>query len=317
MYNADVKERFLENYAQSTQMAIKRIFLKSALYENALGKDLYEFNMEEIESLMYDFNPLTLAASTTIARMISSYFNWGIKHGYRTNNINPLSIIPHTYFKKFVTIKHPLYVTNRQLQQIEDYCNNAQDAVIFRLLFEGVQGQGCSELTNLKKQDVDFTNKKLFLTDNLGNARELDVSTRCVAIIKEALAQKHYAKKNGESAMLSHLPPTVALIDNDYVIRTNITNINNVQEANKFTIYRRIASVREALGHHNLTVKNIARSGMLYLAAQKYFQTGTLLKGDVRDIADRFKTSIYLLKDHINEENINALYLKGDAINGL
>lgn len=314
MYNKEIKENFLNNYRKDTQLVYKRIFLKSAKLEKSLDKDLYNFTTDQLEDVLRDLNPSTLTASRSNASIIIKYLDWSGENGLRSN-INPLKVFPPKYFDKFVNASIQLYVTDEQLRDIEDFCVNAQDAVIFRLLFEGVGGRECSELRNLRKKDINFDEKVLTLyNDKNGHKekRELSVSSRCIGLIEEALKQDTYAKRNGELIEDTRVRQFNNLVQNDYVIRNSITRTDNYGAVSVHTIYRRIDVIRELFGDlPYLTAKGLTYSGMLAMAKELLEEEGKLEKRQLLKICKRYnfnKETWYLLKKHINVENIEKVY---------
>lgn len=70
--------------------------------------------------------------------------------------------------------------------------------MIIQLCFEGVTGHGVAELVNLQRENVDFEKKQLSLTDDDGPERILKVSEDCLNLVKGALEQTRYYRRNGE-----------------------------------------------------------------------------------------------------------------------
>lgn len=310
MYNPEIKERFLKNYPPQTQITYKRVFLKSEYMEELLGKDLYEFNLSEIEDVLYHMNPKTMPASLLNGRTLTAYISWAIEQGLRSNTINPLKAFSSSYFDKFIDKSLKLYFNDSEIRQIEDGCNNPQDAVIIRLLFEGVNGKYYSELRNLKKQDVDFDNCILTLTDQDGEQRKLKVSQRAIDLIGKAIEQKHYWKRNGEVDPTSNVREYTDLVDNDYVIRPSNTKVEDVNSPiKKNVLFRRIRMISDVFGLPYLAANNITKSGIIYLAKEKVKEGWNVDTKLYKEIAQRFNyNNFYRLKDFVNKENLTDLY---------
>jgi integrase len=282
MYNEEAKKEFLSNYSDLTALAYGRVFLKSKDIEKVYGEDLYNFNLEQIENVLYDLRPTSYAASKSNASIISMYINWAIEKGLRSN-INPLDISSGQDFKKYVAFKtKEMYKTEEEIFAIIDsMLENPQDQVCVILPFFGVQGQGCAELLNLKKDDVDFKNYKLHLVDADGSERTLKIEHERVdyifnVIIKDALEVKEYLKKNGQmDTSRPNIREYTNLVENDYIVRTSDIRTENYNSpALSSVVYRRIAFMGKEFGLP--TIKYIVRSGMLAMARKLWKRDGEL-----------------------------------------
>ena len=306
MYNKEIKAEFLSYYTGASKITYGRIFLKSAATEEMFGKDLYEFNLEEIKLVLMDLTPMSYASSQTHGSIISNYISWAIEKGLRSNNINPLQTVDPDWYKIFVP-KRKRYITEAELVYIETICVNAQDYVIPRLIFEGVGGEGWNELRNLKKGDIDFENNELTLFDGK-NKRSLKVSNSCIKAIEEAIAQEDYEKKNGlMSTDYARLRRDLKLVDNEYVLRNSLTRTKDpTMPIDNYTIFRRIRLIRDVVGHPFIKAKSIQISGMLDLAKKMQSENGKLKKEHYIEIADIFnlnKKTWHIIKRTINSAN--------------
>lgn len=316
LYNEQIKERFLATYPESTRPGYRRVFIVSKRTEQLLGKDLYDFNLQEIEDVLHDLAPTTNAASQTNGRIVTAYISWAIEEGLRRNNINPLKIVDPQYFTKFVDPSINIFFSEKRLRNIEDQCINYQDCAIFRLLFEGVEGKKLSEIRNLKKKDIDYKNNQLVLTDEDGNQRVLEVSPRAIDMVQKASKETIYHKKNGEPIENERIRPYTDLVDNEYVFRTSITKTDNFGTVDVHLIYRRIAAIKELFEIPFFTSTNIQKSGMIYMAKELVKKDGELLRDHYLMIAERFRVNNwYSLKDYVNMDNIMKLY--GEELEGL
>lgn len=311
LFNDEVKNNFLSTYNDTTRSIYHRVFAKSYCLEKGYNKDLCNFNMKELKYLLHELEPLTLGVSKTNGRIVSVYIDWCISNKYKNNNINPLKSVSVSWYKEFVHDPSKVYITYQDLLFIEDYCNNYQDAVIFRLLWEGVQGKSCSELTNLTKDDIH--GNKLTLRDEDGSVRQLSVSDRAIKLIEGAVKKQIYYKRNGEmDDTYDNVRNFNDLVNNKYVLRNSITQTEtHYTPVDKHTIYRRINVIREITDYPYLTVKHIVHSAMLHMAKVLLDRYGTLDKEQFEKIAERFNMfNISYLKEFITLEVINKLYNK-------
>lgn len=312
LYNEETKEMFLESglISPETAKSYRRIFTKSSIMEKVLDKDLYSFNKEELEEFFFDLNPKTTDASGVYGRIVTTYINWAVVRGFINNN--PLETVNTKYFSKFVDKTRKLYFTDREMMMIEDNCENAQDAVIFALIFSGAYGKDLSELRNLKREDVNFDTGELLLTDDDGSTRTIIVDDHVLRIIRQAINQREYYKRNGQMEQVGNMRDFTELVESNYVLRNSKTKTESTDGVNSTAIYRRIKTISETIDIHYLTGKNVLRSGMIFMAKELFEEEGRLDSPQYAKISKRFSVvNIYQLKTFCNTQTIHELYRKG------
>jgi integrase len=330
LFESERKNNFLNDMISSgaitseTSKSYLRIFNKTSEKEEALKKDLTEFTLEELETILFDFKANNRNTLESYGRIISSYLNWGVQHQFSKNN--PLSELKPNDFEKYLTNEEE-YFTERELRRIEDRCENFQDAVILRLLFLGAGGKQMSEIRNLKEQDIDRKNKRIRLINTFKsdkNKMPIKFTERWIHIhgdhaehtfdlIEGAIRVKSYLKRNGEIAEgnNSRSIGRLDLVENDYVIRASMTNTENFDiPVDRFVIYRRIQMISTLFGIPELTAKYIQRSGMIFLG-NELVQDEILSLDDMKIVADRFNMKSYHnLKGFLTVDNIRKSYSK-------
>lgn len=320
MYNKDLKEQFIARYPENTQNTYKRIFYYSAPVEEMNGIDLYEFNLNQISEVLKSMNPSTIASVKSVVSIIKAYIDWAIH--YRSNNLNPLDIVDTNWERQFVDTTRKMFYTHKEIfEEIIPHCVNAQDAVIIALLFEGASGKEVSELRNLKIGDIDFDAKLVTLTNDKGEQRQIPVSDATLQLIREAANQKEYFKRNGNIAENSrNIRVTSDLIETGYLIKPAKTKVVHVEQVNTHVIYGRLSTISEIFELPNFTVKNIQRSGMIYMAKQILERDGYFdNKDQYFEICERFGVNKfdnhgyetyywYGMKEYVNTEMIEQLY---------
>lgn len=305
-YNSEIKSKFLNKYPNNTQFSYARIFEKSKQYEEQKGKDLSKFTLDEIEDVLYDLEPLTESASHVNGRIVTAYID------YVSPNKNILKEQSMEWFSKFVDKDIQLYFTDKTIRKIEDDCVNAQDAVIVRLLFEGVQGKSLSEIRNIKKEDVyNAIDNSIEVFDEDGSSRPVTLSDRAFTLLQQAIDQEDYAKKNGHMED-ENVGLITNLVDNEYVIRTSITRTDfKNRPVEKMVIYRRIKTIGDTLGYPYLTAKNIVRSGVIYSGKEIIEQSKDkeLSKEQYMEICFKYNiNNWYPVKKYCNMQMIRKLY---------
>lgn len=323
MYNEEIKEDFLqylisdEEYTDETVHVFRFVFYKSYDTEEVLNKDLYDFNMNELKQVLLDANKSTLNSVRSFGSMIKKYIDWAIHNGLVNSNINPMDMFTTKDYEECMDKNKKLFISEDELIEIEDQLINFQDKVIFRLLFEGVNGYEVSEIIYLTKNDIDYANRQLRLYDKKNGERYIQVSERCLEIIEKAIDETKYYGRNREK-LSERGKSEFQYLDTDNVIKNTITGRTS-KGADKTTIYRRISMVKDVLGMPYLTVKNVWRSGMIKMAVDLFKQDGELTNEQLAKIAQHFginkitnnKYEMYnyhAMRQFINRENILELY---------
>ncbi|MEK8132965.1 integrase [Paenibacillus filicis] len=310
-FNEEVKKEFIEQYGAGTQKLIARMFKISNAIESDLEKDVYDFTREELRRLMFLYAPTTENSSKHNVSWISKYIDWAIEEGH-VNGLNPLDLVPKDWASQFVNKTLKKYWTDKEINQIIDKCANAQDAVIISLLYEGVWGEGHSEILGLAKPHVDAFNNTLHLSDENGNKRSIVVSDKCIKLCEQALREDTYEKMNGNTSP-DNRADQANLIENDYVVRSAKTNTKHIYESEKNVVYRRLTKIANELNEPQFQPRNIAYSGMLFRAKELYQERGQLDKEEYALIAERFNFNLdqsltRIKNEFLNVETIKELY---------
>ena len=292
MYNEEIKNMFLSKYQESTHRIFKRLFNRSYFIEEKLSIDLYNFNLQQIEEVLYNVNPSTLNSCISVISMLNTYIDWGIIEGLRDSNINPLRNIDPSVYRDYIDDTLKTYITDKELRLIEDFCNNAQDAVIFRLLFEGVCGKNLIELRNIKNNDINYNKNQIKLNDG-NNSRIIQVSDRCMDLVKEAQEEDKYIKANGEFDTDKEWLKIIPLNTTDYLLRSCKTNLKHENDTIKYaSLYHRIKTITQLLGHNDINPKKIWHSGIYHLY-EKYITEGKPIDNDFYDMLSyKYNTSV-------------------------
>ncbi|MGV4321166.1 phage lytic cycle repressor MrpR family protein [Bacillus mojavensis] len=324
LFNIKLKNAFLDDMVSSGQISEKtadnysRILQKTFEHEMALEKDLNEFTLDELETVMYDFKANNRNTIESYARIISSYLNWSKNKGY--SYTNHLATLKSSDFDKYLT-NDEVYISESRLKRYEAMCANYQDSVIMRLLFMGVGGKKMSEIRNLSIGDVDKVNNRLRLVNTLTEddernpleytERYIDVDDYTIALIEGAYDQEHYWKKNGDMDARENIKPYVDLVRNDYIVRSTTPRADHVNSpVDKFVIYRRMENLADVFGMKKLTPKFIQRSGMIYHVKNLVnAKGGDLSLNDIKIVAHRFNLKSYHnIKGFLTMENIMKTY---------
>lgn len=310
VYNSDTKKEFLVEHSEASQKTYKWLFQKSSKMEMIAEQELFNFSFNQIGILMSDYlQPNTINTARAYGRLISSYLNWACKKGFNKENI--LKKTNTDYFDQYVGTENKIYFSEEEIDEMVNKLVNAQDSVIIRLLFEGIEGDALSELLNLKINDA--------AEDTIhveGRGHRVKVTEKCMSLVNRAIREDTYLLRNGEA---KGKKKEAALVDNNYLIKSAIGKTINLEKADKHLVYRRIAMISEYFDYKYLNAKNIRKSGMIKMAKDLYARDGELDKKQLGEIAEQFgikkvKMGKYefhnytMIKDFVNMENIRLLY---------
>ncbi|MBP1990033.1 phage lytic cycle repressor MrpR family protein [Paenibacillus eucommiae] len=138
---------------------------------------------------------------------------------------------------------------------VESQCINHQDALIIRLLLEGLE---VHEIVYLKKDSLDMTNKILTVKDASGVKSRFVVSSRCAMLFKRAINQSHYFIDNGSNqSELRESKYAIKVTMNDYL--ANESMIQEMDSVVLRTIYNRIRNLAERFNMPEITYVTTVR----------------------------------------------------------
>ncbi|MFF2532354.1 hypothetical protein ACFVS2_25930 [Brevibacillus sp. NPDC058079] len=198
------------------------------------------------------------------------------------------------------------------IEKIISKCTNGQDAVIISLLFfEGAYGEDATELRNLKMSDVNYSKNEITLTNERDEKRTVNVSNQSLALIKRALEETEYIKRNGipnERGM-----EKTALISTDYVIRPAKTKVSVAGPVNSHIIYGRLMMLGDPdiLNIPHLKIQNLRQSGMLHMAREIYERDGDFsTKEQIEEICKKFNVKKRNSQDEMEYDWESLAHLK-------
>ena len=316
LYNPELKERFLSQYPEDTQITHGYTLSKAYDEENFFEKDLYEFNIEEIKKVLYKINPINLRASLRYGNTIKNYIDWAHRNGYAMSNINnPLQGMDTEWYKQFTGNKKTLFSYQEVREMLKELVN-FQDQLPILLAFEGVLGEDMSEQANLNFNSYDPNSNTLKLKDDAKGERTIEVSDECIAMIGRAHREPTYQYKNGTSTgklKERELP------ESKFVLRAG-SRSDSDQDApiSKFVLYRRLREIKEVCDYPYLSFKSLSKSGQIKMAVDLFNERGKLTNDELELIAIKFNLSKTMnngeaynyssMREYINRETILELY---------
>jgi hypothetical protein len=286
LYNEDLKNKFLNEYGTGTTIFYKYVFQISHATETQLDKDIYEFNDQQLRSLIGSYKNGSLTAVQSVVSVLKKYLDFCVNHGYiRINLLQDLS--GYNDYIEFVdkTAQKNKYISKAELENIVGHCSNYQDAIIPVLMFYGIKGEDCSEAINLKHTHINKMENKIYIE---GRDQWIDVDDFCMDILINAMEETQYNKSNGDEnvtmkSRIYNIYPT------DYVLKVAARDNGN-EPIKPINLTSRLNRIKELWGNPYLTLTSIWYSGMLEMAKniQKEKNITELEKEDYIKINERF-----------------------------
>lgn len=317
IYNEKVKNRYLATYEnEGTQVTIRSLFAKATLTEETLNKDLYNFSIDDLTDVFKNISPKTNSIAMSAGRFIKQYITWAIRQGYRDNNDNPLNGADKKWFTKFVDRKLKIHYSYDEFLELIDEAQSYQDKILLFLLWEGISGEGFSQLRNLKYSDINYDNNTIYIKER---EYHVQVDPECIKFLQKSNDEKTYIQYNMKTKEFSEKE----LIQSEYVLRNvRSPRVQIAQSVGINVIYNRLHGMREYLGDlEYLTPQSLRQSGMLKMAYDLSLNKNNLGYEELSQIGEKYEYSTitsedgkfiyyntFLMKDFVNSDNLKTLY---------
>lgn len=226
-FDYEVKEKYLNSVSESQKTYVMFLLKKMSAHEKSVGEPLYNQTTVNIESFLYSLQPLTRQTSYKGLGYVVRYMRFAIEQGVKNTNMILIES-SFEYADKFVPQNARTYITNDQLEAIIDNCQNYQDKVIFKLIFEGLKGAQLSELRFLKPNEVYKKQldgiEQYFLDINSSekNNRTVRITENLFYLCHYAAQQEQYLLNNGnevEEKIFEKRGGEQDLVDSGYILK--------------------------------------------------------------------------------------------------
>lgn len=295
-YNPEFKKQFLETLESTSLFPVyTALFNKSASVEERLGKDVYDFNSSDIELFFYTVSTPSVQSLRVYLSLLIRYVDYASKTGQRLSNINLFRNVRTEVLDQYVAYYKHSHITLEEFNEFMDYLANDFDVAIFRALFEGINGTGYAELTNLKMSDIFEKDNKIYVTlydTDIKTKEEIsrvkEISPQLFRDLRRADAQQEYISGNGEGTSYNSF---TEFAESPYIFKPlkkgNYTQSSG--QIDKQTIYRKSAMLSELTDGKITNVRTLVTSGMLHKANEIYKENGELTGQDLLNIASEYR----------------------------
>lgn len=270
MYRPEEKEGFIESYFRSRviqKTSLYGLFRKIEPYEEILGKDVSEFTKSEAIEMYKAFKSRSIYSLMNDNTILKNYYAWR-KYYHGITNDSAYEQITIEDLKPCVDQQASKLLSLEEIIEIEDQLLNYTDSAIVQCLFEGISGYSMRDITDLNIDMLDKNNHCLIFPDG----RIFDISERLCDLLKKAFLEDVYICY-GETLKTKQLIGTGKLFkerDNVYAADSDDKRFR--------AVYRKIQVIRDHVGIKELTMKNIAASGMAHYLKKRMKEDGVGLK---------------------------------------
>lgn len=313
LYNYEVKQHFIEDISDNngTKRTLYFNFKRASKMEKHYNKDLYQMTFDEIENVLYSGKFTSENSVRAFISNISTYVEWASVNGYRSSNLPKLptesiSSIAHKYVSKTASI----YFTQDDLMEKYDRLNNDSDVMIIQCIFEGIRGQGSSEIFNIKIEDVYSKDDKYYV-----NLYDTEKGTERLGHEISEFLYKIIFKVNEKDYVEDVKGRQLELMPSPYVLKkTSKGNKNNTIGERLTTTYLTNKSnyYKEVFETKKFRFKDIEKSGVMHYLHEIMKDKEEKVAGveEYKMISDRFNVGKYL-HSFYEEEVVNYTMIKG------
>lgn len=193
MYNESIKRRFItfkESHCNYPSTFFPGIFRISQKAEEALGKDLMDFDLDEIIEMYKIFDIASINRLRNIHCIYNQYASWCLREHLITGCQNHFDEVTEIILESCINKakRDNSFITRKELTEMENELSNANDIALLECLFAGIKGQDLIEIRELKISDFD--REKLVV--NLCTGRTLKVTDSFIDLMEESSQQEIY-----------------------------------------------------------------------------------------------------------------------------
>ena len=241
--NMYINETYKNN---NSKMTIWNLYIKNVLYyEKSLGKDLYRFNIEELDGLISSIASNSVHIKASIYGFCTQYLDWCINKKLITiNNMKALDRNLYTSIsQKLASSRLISYKQFWDMIQLMEIHTNIQNIVPIVMSYYCINGDDMIYMRNLKLEDLDRDNGIAYITS--------EGEIKAVIPIDDKFID--YCEKACEIADIDPQYVSTSLI-----IRPTINSRSDIVPEN--TIYSRIYEAFDSSNIKRIRLNDLAKS---------------------------------------------------------
>lgn len=292
-YNAEAKIKYLNTIQHpETRQLTSHPFAKAKEEEERFGKDMYDMNIDELGEVIKSLSVSTSNVAYNHAVKFEQYIDWAYENGYTPSNLNPLSNVNKLeWSKQFVAKYKQSAFTRQQILDMSKYLVNYVDRALLLALFEGINGEGFSELLNLRTKDLKEIDSKYYATlyDKHGKDRTIEITETLFDLLHKTDNEPEYYSKNGVTD--SDRQTTSKFLESPYIFKKT-TRGKQEGKLDVFYVNRKFVIYKELFELEYLKAKDITKSGMMHMANELYNRDGEFTHEHLELIGVQFNTTM-------------------------
>lgn len=318
-YNGEIKIDYLNTIQNDeTRKLYAYPFITAKKTEELFGKDMYDMSIDELAEVMKSLSVSSANTAYNHAVKFEQYIDWAYENGHVESNLNPLSNVNKLeWSKQFVAkYKQTAFTRKELLEKLEDLINYGDRAVLLAL-FEGISGEGFSEILNLRTKDLKEDNGKYFakLYQKDGSSRTIEISEKLYDYLYKTDKAEEYISKNGNTT--SDRQSTSKLLESEFIFKKT-TRGKQEGKLDLFYINRKFQIYKEVFDLKFLKSKDIQVSGMMHMANELYKRDGEFKTEHLKMVGDQFDTAMTKVDKYENRNtNVVKLLLKTELFKNL
>ena len=241
--NMYINETYKNN---NSKMTIWNLYIKNVLYyEKSLGKDLYRFNIEELDGLISSIPSNSVHIKASIYGFCTQYLDWCINKKLITiNNMKALDRNLYTSIsQKLASSRLISYKQFWDMIQLMEIHTNIQNIVPIVMSYYCINGDDMIYMRNLKLEDLDRDNGIAYITSEGEIQAVIPVDDKFIG----------YCEKACEIADIDPQYVSTSLI-----IRPTINSKNDIVPEN--SLYARIYEAFDSSGIKRIRLNDLSKS---------------------------------------------------------
>lgn len=295
LYNRERKERYLKNREKTSAdvpQIIKSLFHKTYGLENVYGKDVCDFNTEQVDDLMYYVGLGTYSSISFLYYCMIDYVDWCISEGLVKDGMNHFRDIDFNSLQKYINkkITDSKILTREQLLSQIELLNNPRDKVFLLSCFEFGVGREYVDFLEMEMKDIDRENHILHL-----KTRNVEISNEWISIATEA--SETYEIVTNIHDFSNPLVRKIELEHTNKIYKNTVNVKGSSSTDDKMFIQKRMArvfvSIKKTLGlNPAVKAQSIINSGRIHYIKTKAKERGIspeeFIKENRKEIENQF-----------------------------
>lgn len=267
MYNFEIKKQYISMFPEKntavTQRKLKYVFAASEAIEQSNGKDLAEFNREELYTYYKSLHFKSINSLEAHIGIINAYRTW-YDEKYKHQH----------WFPKFSKEEKQELITDKNhwpiipTDHIRKICTKLAPSItgfIVYAIYKGVSGEKLQELTLMKFSDIDTNNLTASIYHQNNEEREFDrkisIDPLFVELAQKADREEAYYDYNDSGKKLGYLEKS------PYIVKRREEaiqgNISDMLESKRLMCVSKIKRLSLQISENGFNARTIKYNGMI------------------------------------------------------